>query len=387
MAFDLLGYLGYVAVKKAAEKLKLRRKIRFLNKQVSQLEKEGEVALNQGLYLNSFKYFVEALKLEKINPKPFSEMLESVDQLKAKINLVEYEINKAKINQISLIIEKEDKLKIEKKFDEAYDEYQKAHKLIEEMVFLDGKKRGQKVNDIYLKQIQILIEKGNELKSQNEINEAVEILKKALDLAVRVLTSAERDQLINKIKKNLDTFLDIYSIKIKEKIDLGNKFIEQRKYDESKQVFQIALNLVEQKYSSLSDSMTNRFNQTNEIREINNFINQILLKSHFVKENPMDKDIKSDGIHVTKKQPFLSSKPSILPEDHTPPTKPLPMQTIKVPISTLPPNVKVEKMSKGKEEEVKPKVTQNICDFCGNKLDKKARFCPQCGRKFKKKKN
>lgn len=374
--FDIL--IARYLINKIKIKLTTRRSIRLLRNKISQLKMDGETAFHQGLYLNSFNHFVQALQLEKINPKNFSEVLESIDQLKTKISLAEYEINKEKINQVTLIIEKEDKLKNEKKFKEAYDEYQKAHKLIEEMVIFDGKKREKKVKDIFLKQIQILIEEGNELKSQNKNNKAVEILNKALDLAVRKLTSAERDQIINKIKKNLDTCLDIYSDKIREKIDLGNQLREQKKYEKSKQVLQIALNLIKEKYGSFSDSIANRFNKANEIREIYSLINQS--ESNIIKNNSKSKDIKSDSLRVAKEQPSLSSNPSIIPDDQTPPTKPLPMQVIKVPISTLTSNIKAEHITKGKKGEEKDEKPQdNTCNFCGNKLNKKARFCPQCG--------
>jgi len=279
MAFNLLAYYLREKIEKEEER---QREVHLLNKKISQLMMEGEAAFHQGLYLNSFKCFVEALQLERTNPKDILEVLWPIDQIKTKINLAEYEINKEKINQVTLIIEKEDKLKDEKRFNEAYDEYQKAHKLIEEMVIFDGKKRDQKVNDIYLKQIQILIEKGNELKSENKINEAVEILKKALDLAVRVLTSAERDQIIKKIKKNLDIYLDIYSDKIREKINLGNQLMKQRKFDESIAMFKFALNIVAEKYRSLTDSISNRFNQANDLREINSLISQAKLLKHFL---------------------------------------------------------------------------------------------------------
>ena len=279
MAFNLLAYYLREKIEKEEER---QREVHLLNKKISQLMMEGEAAFHQGLYLNSFKCFVEALQLERTNPKDILEVLWPIDQIKTKINLAEYEINKEKINQVTLIIEKEDKLKDEKRFNEAYDEYQKAHKLIEEMVISDGKKREQKVNDIYLKQIQILIEKGNELKSENKINEAVEILKKALDLAVRVLTSAERDQIIKKIKKNLDIYLDIYSDKIREKINLGNQLMKQRKFDESIAMFKFALNIVAEKYRSLTDSISNRFNQANDLREINSLISQAKLLKHFL---------------------------------------------------------------------------------------------------------
>jgi len=322
-------------IKKAKEKIKAEREARFLRKKISQLEMEGEAAFHQGLYLNSFKCFVEALKLKKTNLKNYPEVIESIDQLKTKIDLAEYGINKEKIDQVQLIIENEDKLKNEKKFNEAYEEYQKAHKLIEEMVIFDGNKREQKVNEIYLKQIQILIEKGNELKSQNEINVAVKILNKALDLAVRVLTSTERDQIVIKIKKILDSYLDIYSDKIREKIDLGNQLMKQEKFDEAILMFKSALNYVTEKYRSLTDSVSNRFDKTNEIRDINSLINQ-------------------SESEIIKSPPMKTSK------------------------------IKVEYNDKRKEEE-KLKVTYNTCNFCGQKLSQEGSYCPQCGMKITEK--
>ncbi len=103
-----------------------------------------------------------------------------------------------------------------------------------------------------------------------------------------------------------------------------------------------------------------------------------------IKNNSMSVNIKSNSFPIATEQPSLTSKPSIPPDDQTPHTKPPPMQTIKVPISTLTSNIKVEHITKGKEEEEneeKPKATYNTCNFCESELNKKARFFPQCGMK------
>ncbi|MHA2269485.1 MAG: hypothetical protein ACXAB8_16940 [Promethearchaeota archaeon] len=80
--------------------------------------------------------------------------------------------------------------------------------------------------------------------------------------------SAEKAHIIKKMSKNPD----IYSDKIKEKIDLGKLLMRLKKFDESIDVFQNALILVKEKHNILPDSIRNRFDEINEIRKINSLI-------------------------------------------------------------------------------------------------------------------
>ncbi len=95
--------------------------------------------------------------------------------------------------------------------------------------------------------------------------------KYTLDAKLTTLPSAEKAQIIKEMNKNPD----VYSDKIKEKIDLGNKLMKQEKFDESIHEFQIALTLIKEKFNILPDTIRNRFNEGNEIREIYSLINQL----------------------------------------------------------------------------------------------------------------
>lgn len=68
--------------------------------------------------------------------------------------------------------------------------------------------------------------------------------------------------------------LDLYFDKVKLKIDIGIKFMKQKKFDESIQLFQIALTLVKEKYNTLPETITTRFYEVIKIREIKSLISQ-----------------------------------------------------------------------------------------------------------------
>ncbi len=68
--------------------------------------------------------------------------------------------------------------------------------------------------------------------------------------------------------------LDLYFDMVKLKIDIGIKFMKQKKFDESIQLFQIALTLVKEKYNTLPETITTRFYEVIKIREIKSLISQ-----------------------------------------------------------------------------------------------------------------
>lgn len=343
----LILELGNIKVKKIPSGLLTKGEVRFLKKKISKLLMEGEEAFLQGLYLNAHKNYIIARQLGEIvvrrSPEvplnlsestevPFN-LPESINQIDTKIKLTEDKINAEKLNLLALVIEKGDNLKRETKFSEANNEYQKAFKIIEEMVIIHQEIRDLKVEGVYVKQIQNLISQGVKLKTEKFFDSAIEIFNQALKLSEKKLNSAEKEQVINDIKKrgaeandiyikqvqdliaegiklkseksfyqalktsnnalNLskkmfpssinkqlvnklnELKIDIYNDMVKENVELGKHLKTQEKVDEANQRFNIALNLIGEKYSFSPQTISSNFNKANEIREINSLISQI----------------------------------------------------------------------------------------------------------------
>ena len=276
-----------------------RRSIRRLDSKLTKLKSEireieriilhylingGERNLAIKNFLVAHQIFEETLK---IADKP-----EDVNMLKTKLNLAENEINKKKIKQIKLLIEKGNDLKKEVKFKNVINELQKALNTANEMFASDEKTNEvknlkEKMNDIYSIQIKILIKHGNQLKSKKIFNKIIKTFDNALDISNKMYSSTQKGQIVKIIKDNFDL---IYSDMIKEKIESGNQLRKQNKFDDSIQTLQIASNIAKKIYNSRK--------KNNEIRKINILINQSKIAK--IKNTILNLGVKFDRLHIAE---------------------------------------------------------------------------------------
>jgi len=242
------------------------------------------------------------------------------------------------------------------------------------------------------------------------LDKAISSFRKALDLTQKMYSSKERQNIIKEVEENLD----IYSNIIKEKIEGGMLLMEQNIFGDSIKVFQLAIDLVKKKYGILENSINNRVKEVNEIREINNLINQAKLEKVQLTETPV-RDI---GLE-TKIKALLKIPPEIerlgvvqeriIPS--SPEEKPKELEVVVSAPKEL--EIKEEKgelvvrdlkekpieeeilkegeitISSAKEqseESISPEPQIIKCSFCGIESRGEPTFCPQCGMIFKRKK-
>ena len=278
--------LRNVSIRRLHSKLtKLKSEIREIERIILHyLINGGERNLAIKNFLVVHQIFEKALKIAN---KP-----EDVNMLKTKIKLTENEINKEKIKQIILFIEKGNDLKKEARFKNTINELQKALNIANEMFasdekIIEVKKLKAKMNDIYSIQIKILIKQGNQLKSKEIFNKIIETFDKALDISNKMYSSAQKDQIKKIIEDNFDL---IYSGMIKEKIESGNQLRKQNKFDDSIQTFQIASNIAKKMYNSRK--------KNNEIRIIKSLINQSKIAK--IKNTILNLGVKFDRLHIAE---------------------------------------------------------------------------------------
>ncbi|MFX1277918.1 MAG: tetratricopeptide repeat protein [Promethearchaeota archaeon] len=311
------------------------KEIILLKKEKTFLLSRAEEAFSKGLFEEARDLLMNAISLEKINPENTPE---SISELKKKIEIVENRINRDQLNQLIIILEKGDNYKTEGQIQEAISEYQKAFNVIKVMKIYDQDLRETRTNEIYLKQINCQLEEGIRLRKSNSHEAAFEIINNALEIAERMYPTAEKKRII----KEIDKILDIYSDIVKKQIKAGIELMQKSQFEESMKIFQNVENLIKEKYRKLPNTMTNRFNEAKELREINRLIEDSI------------SGIISDINNV-----------SLLNEDSTE-------------------KLNIEKNGELNQPEKKnrPKASIFICSFCGIKMKEKPRFCPNCGVKW-----
>ena len=382
-----------------------KKEIKRIKNDISKLMEEGEKIYQDGQYLNARKIYIAALQLERILPSSSSE---SIDLIKKKIDNTESKINEKKLDQISLILEKGDNLKNEEKYEEALNEYERAFSFIDKMEIYDANSRARLFNNICLRQIEALIEEGAKLKSKKMLDNAISSFRKALNLTQKMYPSKEKQNIIKKIEENLD----IYSNIITEKIEVGKLLREQNKFVESIKFFQVAIDLVKKKYVLLENSIINRVKEVNEIREINNLINQAKLEKFQVTEKPVGEIGLETEIEAKLKIPPELERLRVVQErviPSSPEEKPKELEMVvsapeeleviqeeeelavrdleEIPIEeeVLQEEKAAVRPPEEQPEEIIPSEPQIIkCSFCGIQINEETNFCPQCGTIFTK---
>jgi tetratricopeptide (TPR) repeat protein len=247
------------------------KEIRIIKKDIANLMEEGEKIEQGGQYINARKLYIDALKLEKILLSPSSE---SLGLIKRKLESVEVKINEKELNQITIILDNGDNFMNTEKHEEALNEYEKAFEIFNKMLIFDTETRNTLFNSIVLRQIKTLIDKGVKLKSDGLVDNSTSLFEYALNLTEKMFPSKQKRAIIKKIEKNLD----IYSEMIREKVKLGKILMEQNRFEESINHFQMAKELIKKKYELLENTISNRVREVNETREIDSLVDQSKLK-------------------------------------------------------------------------------------------------------------
>ena len=263
-------------------------------KKLMDLILEGNIKFNEGNVINALQLFQNAQRVLVSGQKKFEEFDKNIPNLLyTKINLAQKQLNQKNIKKIEVLLLESNKQKEIGKLIASLQELQKAFKIANEMFPSDRKKHMEikmiktKFDEIYFLQINKLIEKGNQLKSQKTFNNSIETFKKALNISDNMYSSSQKDQLKEKIEQNLDlTYFDM----INEKIESGNQLKRQLKFDDSIHNYQNALNNAKKIFNSLK--------KNSEIRKIKTLITQSKVAK--IKNTILNLGVKFDRLHIAE---------------------------------------------------------------------------------------
>lgn len=229
---------------------------------------EGNIELNRDNAINAHRIYQNAQKV-LISAEKKYEMDKNISKLLySKIKLVQENLNQNNIKNIEVLIEKSNKQKEQGKLGISLQKAQKALKIVNEMFISNGKDKiieeiKINIDDIYLIQIEILIEQGNQLKTQKSIDESLQILNNALDLSDKMFSSKEKNKIKYNIKKKIDS---LFSDMINIIIENGNRLRKDMEFDNSIIVFKDAL--------KIAIHINNSNIKNSEINKLNNLIYQ-----------------------------------------------------------------------------------------------------------------
>ncbi|MFX1418827.1 MAG: tetratricopeptide repeat protein [Promethearchaeota archaeon] len=228
-------------------------------KKLNLIIEEANAFKDKNNFQKSLKKFQEALDFINYNVKEEEEKNTEIENIKNAINQT-YSV------QVDNVVQGGIRLTAQKKFDKAKEEFQNALKIVDNIDELDLKfTETEEINKLISEnEIEQLLANGLVLKNKNQLDDAVEMFKKALSIAEIIYKSDFRNEALMRIK---DEIARIYDSQIDEIIELGKKFKQNGQVDEALKSFENALETVE-KYFDPKAKMT-------QIKAIMNLSNEI----------------------------------------------------------------------------------------------------------------
>jgi len=194
------------------------------------------------------------------------------------VNEINYLINKTKIEES---LYQGVSIKNKNEFDKAISMLRDTLKAAKEFYTedLEGemiKKIEKSINETYSLKVAILTERANQLKASENLDGALEVYKKALNL---VDDYYESD--LKEIDKNNQVILtnQIYATKIKISVDKGQKLFEENNFNEAAKNFEDAL--------KISEEMFDTEEKKSEIKRINSIASGVLNPIYLERINPI----------------------------------------------------------------------------------------------------
>ncbi|MFW9971463.1 MAG: tetratricopeptide repeat protein [Candidatus Odinarchaeota archaeon] len=228
-------------------------------KKLNLIIEEANALKDKNNFSKAIKKFQEALNFIDLKVKEEEDKNTEIENIKNAINQT-YSV------QIDDVIQGGIHFTAQKKFDEAKKEFQKALKIVEDIddptLKLAEKDEISKL--ISENEIEQLLTNGLMLKNKGNLNEAMEIFKKALNIAEEIYQTEFSSEGISRIKNEIAL---IYDSQIDDIIDKGKEFKNNGEDEKAIQTFENALKTIE-KYFDLKTKKP-------QINTIKNLINEI----------------------------------------------------------------------------------------------------------------
>ncbi|MFW9900417.1 MAG: tetratricopeptide repeat protein [Candidatus Thorarchaeota archaeon] len=208
-----------------------------LLKKLNLIIEEGNTLKDKNKFEEAVKKFQEALNFIEDKVKAPEDKTTEIENIRNTINQT-YSV------QIDNIVTQAIHLTSQKKFDKAKEEFRKALQvcdLIDDIELKDAEV--DEINKLISENdIENLMHKGLELKSQNNQDGAIEIFKEAFSIAEDIYGSDHRSEALSRIKKEITAIYDSQIDKIVEK---GKIYEENGQIEEAIKTFESAIQTIE----------------------------------------------------------------------------------------------------------------------------------------------
>jgi tetratricopeptide (TPR) repeat protein len=230
-----------------------------LLKKLNLIIEEANAFKDKNKFQKAIQKFQEALDF--INNK-----VSDPEDKNTEIESIKNAVNQTYSVQVDNIVTHAIQFTAQKKFDKAKYEFQKALQFVEKIDDPDLKTaENDEINKLISEnEIEKLLVEGLELKSQNNLDGAVEMFKKGLSIAEDTYETDFRSEALSRIKKEITI---IYDSQIDEIVEKGQRFKQEGKTNDAIKAFEYALQTIE-KFFDLKDKknqITTIKNSTNEI--------------------------------------------------------------------------------------------------------------------------
>ncbi len=233
-------------------------------KKLNLLIEEANDLKNKNNFSKAIKKLHEALDFINLKVKEEEDKNAEIETIKSAINQT-YSV------QADNIIQGGIHLTAQKKFDKAKEEFQKGIKIVENID--DPTLKLAEIDEINKliseNEIEQLFTNGIVLKTKNQLDEAVELFKKCLQIAEEIYELGFRAEALVRIKNEI---ADIYDSKIDEIVEKGKDFKKNGQDDDAIKTFEDALQTLEKFFDPMAKKP-----QINTIKNLTNEIysNQI----------------------------------------------------------------------------------------------------------------
>ena len=203
------------------------------DKKLTALLDECQSLKNKKKYKESIRKYREALNYIRNKVKDEQEQKKELDEIKLEIDFIYALEIKDIVNQANQLVE-------QKKFNNAYEEFNKA--LASTYNITDThlrEKESNKINKLKGQaDVKVLIEQANNLTEEKQFDEAIHSLKKALNDTNNVYDAIFSENIIKTIQNNINR---VYSEKIQVIVNQATELEQNGHFDEAIDVLENAL--------------------------------------------------------------------------------------------------------------------------------------------------
>ncbi len=230
-----------------------------LLKKLNLIIEEANALKDKSKCQRAIEKFQDAIAFIEDKVKVPEEKTTEIDNIKNAINQT-YSV------QIDNIVTQAIHLTSQKNFDKAKDEFQNALRICDNIDEEDLKNAEiDEINKLISEnEIEKLMQKGSELKNQNNTDDAIEMFKKSFSIAEEIYGSDDRSEALSRVKKEITMIYDSQIDKIVEK---GKDYKENGQIDDAIKTFEDALQTIERFFdvNEKKTQITSIKNLTNEI--------------------------------------------------------------------------------------------------------------------------